>query len=113
MGILDRERPAGGLEIELQVEGDSVLVRAFGELDLASAKSFEADVRQAIRESSFGVILDLEGVTFIDSMGLRALLSAATLSHMTGRELRILRASEQVRHVIEMSGAADLLPLAD
>ncbi len=113
LGVLDRKREAGGLDIELEPEGDAVLVRAWGELDLASAKVFEAELRQAIRASSFGVILDLGGVTFIDSVGLRVLISAAMLSDTSGRELRMLRTSDQVRYLIETSGVEDLLPLAD
>jgi anti-sigma B factor antagonist len=113
MAILDREREAGGLGVQLEQEGERVVVRAEGELDLASAKGFEAKLREAIRASSFGVILDLGGVTFIDSTGLRVLISAATLSHSSRRELIVLQGSEQVRHVIETSGVEDLLPLVD
>jgi anti-anti-sigma factor len=113
MAILDREREAGGLEVQLEQEGERVVVRAWGELDLASGGAFEAELRRAIRASDFGVVLDLGGVTFIDSVGLRVLISAAALSHTSRRELIMLRASAQVKQVIEISGVEDLLPLAD
>jgi anti-sigma B factor antagonist len=113
MAILDRELEADGLAVQLQQEGERIVVRAWGELDLSSAKEFEAKLRHAIRESSFGVILDLDAVTFIDSTGLRVLISAAMMSHTSRRELIVLRASAQVLHVIETSGVEDLLPLAD
>jgi anti-sigma B factor antagonist len=113
MATLDREREAGGLGVQLEQEGERVVVRAWGELDLASVKGFEAKLREAIRSSSFGVILDLGGVTFIDSTGLRVLISAATLAHASRRELIVLQGSAQVKHVIETSGVEDLLPLVD
>ena len=113
MAILGREREAGGLDVELEPEGERVLVRAWGELDLSSAKEFEAKLREAIKGNPFGITLDLGGVTFIDSTGLRVLISAAMMSHASRRELIVLRASEQVRYVIEASGVEDLLPLAD
>jgi len=113
MATLDREIEADGLGVQLQREGERVVVRAWGELDLSSAKEFEAKLRQAIRQSSFGVILDLGAVTFIDSTGLRVLISAATLSHASRRELIVLRGSAQVLHLIETSGVEDLLPLSD
>jgi anti-sigma B factor antagonist len=113
MATLDRELEADGLGVELEREGERVVVRAWGELDLSSAKEFEAKLRQAIRASSFGVILDLGAVTFIDSTGLRVLISAATLSHASRRELIVLRGSAQVLQAIETSGVEDLLPLAD
>ena len=102
MAILDREQ-----------QGERVVVGAWGELDLASATEFEAKLRQAIKGSASGVVLDLGGVTFMDSAGLHVLISAAAVAHGTGRQLIVLRGSEQVRQVIEMSGVSDLLPLAD
>jgi anti-sigma B factor antagonist len=113
MAILDREHEAGGLGVQLEHEGERLVVRARGELDLASAAGFEAKLRDAIRANSFGVILDLGGVTFIDSTGLRVLISAATLSHASRRELIVLQGSAQVKQVIEASGVEGLLPLVD
>jgi anti-anti-sigma factor len=52
-------------------------------------------------------------VTFIDSIGLRVLITAATLSHAGWREFILVQASAQVRQVIEASGVEDLLPLVD
>jgi anti-anti-sigma factor len=113
MATVDRKREARGLEVQLEQEGDRVLVRAWGELDQDSAGPFETELRRAIREGALGVDLDLDGVTFIDSIGLRVLISAAMMSHAGRREFIVLRASEQVQHVIETSGVEDLLPLAD
>jgi anti-anti-sigma factor len=113
VATLDRKLEADRLGVQLEQEGERVVVRAWGELDIASAKEFDEKLRRAIRESPFGVILDLGAVTFIDSIGLRVLISAAMMSHTSRRELIVLRASEQVRYVIETSGVEDLLPLAD
>jgi anti-sigma B factor antagonist len=113
MATLDRKHEAGGLEVQREQGGERVVVRAWGELDLASASAFEAELRRAIRASDFGVVLDLDGVTFIDSTGLNALIAATTLCLTYRRELIVLRASAQVKQVIEISGLEDLLPLVD
>ena len=113
MATLDREHEAGRLEVQLEQAGERVVVRAWGELDQASASAFEAELRRAIRASDFGVLLDLDGVTFIDSIGLHVLIAATTLCLTYRRELIVLSASAQVKQVIEMSGFKDLLPLAD
>ena len=107
------ERQVGRLDVQLDPEGERVVVRAWGELDLSSASAFEAELRRAIRASDFGVVLDLSGVTFIDSPGLHALIAASTMCLTSRRELIMLRASAQVKQVIETSGLEDLLPLAD
>lgn len=112
MAVLDPVA-ADGLGVQLEQQGERVVVGAWGELDVSSANEFEQKLRQAIRGSAFGVVLDLGGVTFMDSIGMHVLVSAAGLAHGTGRELIVLRGSEQVRQVIETSGVEDLLPLAD
>jgi anti-sigma B factor antagonist len=113
MATLDREHEAGGLEVQLEQEGERIVVRARGELDQASAGSFELALRRAIRASESPVVLDLDGVTFIDTMGLNILIAAATLCRTTRRELTMRRVSAQVAHVIEITGVEDLLPPVD
>jgi anti-anti-sigma factor len=113
MATLDRQREAGGLGVKLEQEGERVLVRLSGHLDLTSTDAFDAGLRRAVRWSDFGVVLDLSGVTFIDSAGLHALIGAWTLCLTSRRELVVLSASEQVKQMIELSGLEDLLPLGD
>ena len=98
--------------MQLAEQGDRVLVQAWGEIDFGSASTFEVALRRAIEANAHGVMLDLRGVTFIDSTGLQVLASAATMAQASRRELTLLDASPQVQHVIEMSGLQDLLPLA-
>ena len=99
--------------MQLEEQGDRVLVRAWGEVDYGSASTFEVELRRAIRANAHGVVLDLRGVTFIDSIGLQVLASAATMAQASRRSLTLVDASAQVQHVIELSGLEDLLPLAD
>jgi anti-anti-sigma factor len=113
MATVDRERAAGGLEVQPEQDGERFVVRAWGELDQAAAMAFEVELRRAIRASALGVMVDLGGVTFIDSTALRVLISAAMLAQASRREFIVLHASAQAQQVIETSGVGDLLPLAD
>jgi anti-anti-sigma factor len=106
------DRPAGGLDVQLEEDGDSVVVRVHGELDLASANSLEAELRRAIGRGVSMLFLDLGSVDFIDSTGLRVLLIAAKLSSKNGTQLRIVHESSVVEQVVESSGVRDLLPPA-
>jgi anti-anti-sigma factor len=49
------------------------------------------------------ITLDLSGVTFMDSSGVRALIQACMGLARTGR-VRVVRPSEQVRRLLELSG---------
>jgi anti-sigma B factor antagonist len=78
-----------------------------GELDLGTAAQLEA----ALAEANGDVLLDLRGLTFMDSTGVRVLLEAAESG---GPGLRIVPpASGDARVTIDESGIAPLLPLAE
>jgi anti-sigma B factor antagonist len=78
-----------------------------GELDLGTAAQLEA----ALAEANSDVLLDLRGLTFMDSTGVRVLLEAAETG---GPGLRIVPpASGDARVTIDESGIAPLLPLVE
>ena len=80
-------------------------VRVYGELDLAAAEPFRGELAAAIsRASGTNVLIDLSGVTFMDSSGLRALLTALELDD--GKEV-IVQSSRQVFKLLHLSGLAD------
>jgi anti-sigma B factor antagonist len=111
LASLDRVCESSVLNVQVESDGKQVVVRASGELDIASAKALEVELLQAIDSNASAVVLDLGGVTFIDSTGLRLLVFAAAHSRSKGGRLRMLHVSGQVMQVIEMSGVEDLLPL--
>lgn len=82
----------------------ATIVRAGGVLSRSTAEKFERAVGRAIDEGSPDVILDLGGVRFIDSTGLRSLLRVANLSRGVGGELRLQRSSTSVQRAIEWGG---------
>jgi anti-anti-sigma factor len=83
---------------------NATIVRARGVLSRSTAEKFEEAVARAIDEGSPDVILDLGGVRFIDSTGLRSLLRVANLSRGVGGELRLQRSSTSVQRAIEWGG---------
>jgi anti-anti-sigma factor len=78
-----------------------------GELDLGTA----AQLEQALAEADGNVLLDLRGLTFMDSTGVRVLLEAAEAG---GPGLgMLLPASGDARVTIDQSGIEQLLPLVE
>jgi anti-anti-sigma factor len=79
-------------------------VLVYGELDLASAEPFGEQLSAALMEGSGkSFLIDLSGVTFIDSAGLRALRKALDLGG--GKDL-IVQPSRQVFKLLHLSGLA-------
>jgi anti-anti-sigma factor len=78
-----------------------------GELDLGTAERLE----RALAEAGDDVLLDLRGLTFMDSTGVRVLLEAAERGAPALRML--VPDGGDVRVTIDETGIAPLLPLVD
>jgi anti-anti-sigma factor len=80
-------------------------VRVYAELDLAAAEPFCGELSAAVSGASgTNFLVDLSGVTFMDSSGLRALLKALELDN--GKDV-IVQSSRQVFKLLHLSGLAD------
>jgi anti-anti-sigma factor len=91
---------------------DACLIRAAGEIDLSSVPALRREL-DAARAEAVTVLLDLSGVTFIDSSGLHLLLRASHSSAISDWAFFVVRPSEPVLRLIELSGTADLLTVFD
>lgn len=91
---------------------DACLIRAAGEIDLSSVHALRREL-DAARAEAVTVLLDLSGVTFIDSSGLHLLLRASHSSARSDWGFSVVRPSESVLRLIELSGTADLLTVVD
>lgn len=110
MGLVS-VRKDGGLTVRVEQDADSLVVRALGELDIATANSLDEELRRVWYCDAAPILLDLGEVEFLDSVGVRSLLAVAKHSRERGDRLRIRRDSAAVRRVITVSGLARGLPL--
>lgn len=94
----------GGARARMDVaaQGDELVVELEGELDLASLPAVGATVDQLLARPPQPVVLDLGGLTFLDSSGVTLLVRLA--NHFG--EMRTRAATEPVRRVIEVLGLA-------
>lgn len=105
----DHSSPARApLTVSTTMRAGEAHVLAAGELDLATAHALTEAV-EAVRERATSVVIDLAGVRFMDSTGLRVLL---TLSAVLGDGLAILPSPEADR-VIDVCGVREHLPIVD
>ena len=94
---------AGNLLIGVSSEGERVVLRLDGELDLASVPALEQAVEEAPLDGATEVVLDLRGLEFIDSTGLRAILLQDKRSAERGQAFALVRGSEQVQRLMNMT----------
>lgn len=89
------------------------MVYASGRLDAASAAEFDAQVCAVLEEGPAGLILDFHELTYISSIGLRAILTCAKRAKQREIKLALSGLSGSVLQVIQLSGFDTFLPLFD
>lgn len=93
------------LRLSTQRDGDEVTVTVRGVVDLASAKELEDSLAAAAADDGAAVVVvDLAGVTLLDSMGIAALLKGRRWADECGRAYRLTGASGIVRQVLDITG---------
>ena len=99
------------LEVSAVVSGQTAVVRAVGELDLATAPDL-SNVLQGLERECDRIVLDISRLTFIDSTGLRLALMEHHHASMDGFEFAIAGANGAVLKVMRLTGLDVALPLA-
>jgi anti-anti-sigma factor len=82
-----------------------------GELDAASAPELEITLKEALIDSQGAFLLDLRGVTFMDSAGVNELLRARSLLGREERALAVVCPPGPARRVLDAIGITDLFTL--
>ena len=89
---------------------DARLVRLTGELDSRTAHQLRAALDSA-RADGTTVLVDMAGVSFIDAAGLDVLLQASDAANHRQWAWFLVRPSNAVLRLLELSGMASRLPL--
>lgn len=97
--------------VKAQVVGMTHVITVVGELDAGTARQLRAAVDRALDALPAAVVVDLGGVTFIDSAGVRAVLDRRTVMSTLDSALDVVAGSDQVRSVFELSGMTDGMTL--
>jgi anti-sigma B factor antagonist len=90
-----------------------VTYRLDGDLDIAAREALPARLREIAARGDGELRLDLGGLTFMDSSGLRTLLETRALFEGDGRVLTLSDVSPEARRVIALTGSAGLLGLPE
>jgi anti-anti-sigma factor len=93
--------------------GDTQMIELVGELDIEGGPFARRALARARTANARTVVLDLEGVTFMDSTGVHMILDAHQRLGEQGRELMIVRAPAHVRRILELCGLKDVVHLSD
>ena len=98
------------MTIEVKRMGADTVIEICGRLDTTTAPVLDKTIGEDISENT-NLILELKGLEYISSAGLRVLLSAQKRMQKRG-SMKLRNASEEVMDVFEMTGFADILEFA-
>jgi len=84
-----------------------------GRLDASNSRRCEAELMAVLEEGNGSMLLDLSGVEFLSSAGLRLLLVAANFADQRGGVIRVSGARPAVREVLIVSTFDEILTLID
>ena len=95
------------MTINKQQNGNVLTLALQGRLDTVTSPELEAELKNSL-DGVESLVLDLSGLEYISSAGLRVLLSAhKTMSVRSG--MKVTNAGEIVREVFEVTGFSDIL----
>lgn len=92
------------MELASKHDGKSLIVALSGRLDVVNAPRFESSMLEEVQRGETSFILDLAGLDYISSAGLRALLVLAKRVQAQQGQLLLCGLCGGVREVFDVSG---------
>lgn len=101
------------LEVDSEGNNDAVRVALTGELDIASTPELEQALERIEENAPAQIVLDLRGLEFLDSTGLRALVGADARARAAERRLSIVRGPDAVNRIFSVTRLDERLEMLD
>jgi anti-sigma B factor antagonist len=100
---------SGRLTVQLRSDARGVAVTLEGELDLETAPELDRRLAAIDETQVARLLIDLHGVTFMDSTGLSSIVRAHRFAQSNGHTLVLRRGSNQVQRLFELTGVDERL----
>ena len=98
------------MTIEIKKTETETIIEIVGRLDTITAPALDKTINEDIGDTK-NLVLDVKGMEYISSAGLRVLLSAQKKMQKIG-SMKVTGVCEEVMEVFEMTGFADILVIA-
>jgi len=98
--------------VSAEAVGSAYVVTPVGELDLGTVDELRATLA-ARPDDCHRLVLDLSGLTFFDTSGMRLVVETLQEARRTGISLALVRGPEDVQRLFALAGMDDRLPFFD
>lgn len=96
--------------VQSDVGSEVAVVTASGRVDSETAPNLDAELSKVVGERS-RVVLDLKGVEYLSSAGLRAIVKALQAAQAAGGGVKLASASEPVETILRTVGMMEMLKM--
>jgi len=100
-------------DIEEQADATPPVIAVSGEIDVATAPQLRECLHRVIAQGESTIVLDLLGVTFLDSTALGVLVGALKRCRELGGDLHIVVADPRIMKIFEITGLTNVFTIAD
>ena len=97
------------MTIEIKKNAEKTVIEIVGRLDTITAPALDKTINEDIGDTK-NLVLDVKGMEYISSAGLRVLLGAQKKMQKIG-SMKVVNVCEEVMDVFEMTGFADILEI--
>ncbi|MBN2624341.1 MAG: STAS domain-containing protein [Acidimicrobiales bacterium] len=87
------------------------VVSLYGELDVATSPELRELLVRLVGDGAERLVLDLEGVDFLDSTGLGTIISVLKRVRTHGGDLRLVSTQPRITRLFEITGLDKAIPL--
>jgi anti-sigma B factor antagonist len=101
------------LAISERREGAIPIVAVDGEIDIAVAPELRRHLEDLLDKGNASIVVDLTGVSFLDSTALGVLISILKRCHAADGELCLVANDPQVLRVFEITGLTDVFSIVN
>lgn len=92
------------LSLSRHHDAGTVTVAVSGEIDLSTVEQLEHEIAATADGEADAIVVDISGVTFVDSAGIGVLLKGRRMADEHGKQYRVTGAEGLVRQVLDMTG---------
>jgi anti-anti-sigma factor len=101
------------LEVRTEDRNGLVHVALVGELDLSTVAKVQEELRRVEAGAPATLVMDLSKLTFLDSTGLRCIITADERARGEGRRVVIVRGPDPVQRVFAITRLEERLEMVD
>ena len=101
------------MEITQRVKGDVRVIVPNGRIDTTGASQLDETLLAAVTGGSYKIVVDMSGVDYINSSGLRALAAVLVKCRDEGGDMKLAALNKRVTRVFKIIGFDLLMSLQD